>query len=181
MVLTTSDKKCQKCNEPLPDNAAFCPACGRRTKFVLQPLIHETLLGNRSERLTAGAFLLLISACISLVSSLVAIDYIFSQGWLINNFSISVSVCASVLLVIMFGLMGFGFGVASGINTFRRKQFIACLMGSIVLIVQGVLNFITLYVGSNVGIHYVIFFGVPVITLSGIGLAFIFLRRKEFQ
>jgi hypothetical protein len=81
----------------------------------------------------------------------------------------------------MFGLMGFGFGVASGINALRKKQFVSCIMGSVVLIIQGVLNFTTLYVGSSVGIHYVIFFGVPVIASSAFGLALVFLKRQEFQ
>ena len=169
---------CSKCKCDLPENAKFCHICGKR--LGLAPFTKDSILCGRSQLLTSGAFLLIVASSVTLVSGLFAIDYIFSQDWLYGNAAVSVSIVVSILLVSLFGLLGFGFGIASGVNTLRRKQFVACLMGAVVLVVAGMLNFTTLLLGGSQGIHFVIFFGFPATTLAIIGLAFLIIKRHEF-
>jgi hypothetical protein len=84
-------------------------------------------------------------------------------------------------VVDVFGLVGFGSGLLSGILCLKRKQYVLAVSGAALLLVAGTLHFAATvlfpYGGAAV---FALFFGTPITILAVLGLILLVIRRKEF-
>ncbi|MEM3623077.1 MAG: hypothetical protein QXR76_04840 [Candidatus Bathyarchaeia archaeon] len=84
-----------------------------------------------------------------------------------------------MLLMGIFGLIGFAFGLTGGILTLRRKSFQLAIIGISLILVSG---FITILASTTEPYGYIggVIFGIPVIILSILSLIFTSISKSEF-
>ncbi len=87
----------------------------------------------------------------------------------------------------IFGIIGFVLGLAGGIVTLWRRHYPIALIGGILLVLAGLLNFaFTIIPNYGIGFYeltwtiYVLFLGVPCFVFSILALIFAINRRAEF-
>jgi hypothetical protein len=179
MGLRLSEKRCTNCGRILPLDAKFCLNCGSTALETVQKEAY--LLKSRSGILTAGGVLTIIGSCIALVGGLIgmAISIVALPSYYYQNYQSGV---ALLLVISLLQIFGFAFGLTSGIQTLRRKQFAISIIRVVFLMFVGFLNFLLLSAPLVIGgLAFVLFFGVPFIVLSLLGLIFVSVRKKEFD
>lgn len=156
------------------EEANFCSNCGLK----ITELFSKRAM---SELVTAGGILVIISACVGFFSGVVGLAISIS-GLTSAGYSSSYYMPAyrSLLLVSIFHLVGFGFGLAAGIQSLRGKEFKFVLVGISLLTLMGVSALIVGLIPSGTNILFAVIFGVPIILLSLLGLIFIATKRSEF-
>ena len=155
---------CPNCGEQIKDeNALFCPYCANRLHFAKK----------RSGFQIAAGVLTIIGACISISVGLIGLVpfVLFFRTSLLIFGSISY-----LLVMGIFCVFAFTCGLISGIFTLRRTHFKLSIIGVSLVLASGfviIMSFGTMASGAFV-------FGVPVVTLSLLGLIFAAISRSEF-
>jgi cation transport ATPase len=174
-------KTCPRCRILVPLNAKFCPNCGStlieptpydQTPQYSNPPQYNQYRVGRSGSLTASGVLLIISATIALVGAILGFILFAATFYWFGE-------ALAGLIVGIFGILGFSFGLTGAVLGLKRKQFAVSITGAVFVLVAGVLHFAMFAVGYA-GIIFVLFFGIPIIILSIIGLILLAIRKKEF-
>jgi len=120
--------KCPHCGEEIPyENVSFCPKCGKSLE-VQQ---------NLTDLVLAAAMLTIISATFSAGLGYLAFDRYIS-------FSSYPDLTLGFLVVGVLSTIVSVFGIAGGIFMLKRKQVNFSMLGTILLLVSAVGNYITL-------------------------------------
>jgi hypothetical protein len=170
-----AEKTCTNCGKKLPAEAKFCLNCGKALDTV-QPYVRQ----GRSGLLTAGGVLTIIGSCVSLIGGLIALAISISTLTIYSSYYNETSGSAILALIGLFGIFGFAFGLTSGIEALRRKQFVISILGVVFLLVAGILNLLVISV-PYVGIGFFLLLGLPYVVLSVLGLIFQAIRIHEFS
>ncbi len=125
---------------------------------------------------------MIIASCFALVGGffgLFAIKMASVPVWSHHsNFQIAV---VTFLVVSIFEIVGFLFGMNSSIKILRRKQLRIIIIGIDVLVFAGFLSLLLLLLPVYTGAHILAYlFGVPCIALSILGTIFVAVRKQEF-
>jgi hypothetical protein len=164
----------------LPVDANFCLNCGAR-------IIQLTAEKHRSRLVTAGGILVILASCVSAIEGFLAfIVSVIAFGYyaeaLAQGHGLGSPEWAwfyEILFITgLFGLIGFSFGLAAGIQSLRRKQFAFAILGMAFLMFAGFLDFLTVLV--PVDEWFGLLFAIPITTLSLLGLIFVAVRKREF-
>jgi len=163
---------CPKCGRTIRDeDAAFCPYCA-------SPVGQN--VSRRTDLPTAGGVLLIIAVSICVLATLVAI-LVYSSNYSYNYYGRYYLPSNEGLLAGAGGILAFVYGLNAGICSLKRKRYIHCLAGGVVMLAEGflvVFAFAQQWSGSwIVGLM----FGVPIIILSSIGLLLISLSKNEYK
>lgn len=82
------------------------------------------------------------------------------------------------LLMGIFGIFGFAFGLTAGIFTLKRIHFGVAIVGACFPLVSGAVNIVPIgYRSTYAGL----LFGLPILILSLLGLIFTTLSKREFR
>ncbi|MCZ2809784.1 MAG: zinc-ribbon domain-containing protein [Candidatus Bathyarchaeota archaeon] len=171
-----AERDCPKCGKELAPNASFCPNCGA----ILAR--HGAERPRKWGLVTAGGILTIVAACIAGISGVLALW--FSLNTLYGGYYHRVWEIAFVFQTLafigFFALIGFGFGLAAGIQSLWRKQFARTMAGTTLLMLAGILYFLTFALPDNAFI-WALMFGLPIVSLSSLGLFFVALRKRDFD
>jgi len=122
--------KCPHCGEEIPyENVSFCPKCGKSLE-VQQ---------NLTDLVLAAAMLTIISAAFS-----AGLGYLAFDRYLSYVFDYSFSIVLGFLIVAVISTIVSVFGIAGGIFMLKRKHINFSMLGTILLLVSAVGNYITL-------------------------------------
>lgn len=170
------ERNCPKCGKEFTPDASFCPNCG------------AILARYGAERprkwglVTAGGILTIVAACIAGISGVLALWLSLNTlygGYYLRDLEISFAI-QTIAFIGFFALVGFGFGFAAGIQSLRRKQFARTMVGIMLLMFAGILYFLTFALPYNAFI-WALMFGLPIVSLSSLGLLFVALRKRDFD
>jgi len=158
---------CPNCGEQIKDeNALFCPYCANRLHFAKK----------RSGIQIAAGVLTIISACISISVGLIGlVPFVLFFGTSLLYGSIS-----NLLVMGIFCVFAFAFGLMSGIFTLRRTHFKLSIIGVSLVLASG---FVIIMAFRELGSSALVgglALGVPVVVLSLLGLIFAAISRNEF-
>ena len=85
-------------------------------------------------------------------------------------------------VTVLFCIMGFAFGLTSGITSLRRKHFALAIGGLIVVIISGVAIILGMAArGYRTALTDGLTFGVPIIGLAILSLIFVAISKQEFS
>lgn len=144
---------------------------------------------SRTRLLTTAGILLIISSIIAKLGGLFFLNVFLMQ---LRPFLISAKVYSEynlfavfsiVLLIGVFGILGFVFGLKAGIQTLKRKRFSKSIFRAfLLLLIYGLQFFGQLFVlpFKNGAIPIVTFLGAPITVLSLLGLICLAMSKKEF-
>jgi hypothetical protein len=138
---------------------------------------------HRSRVLTASAELLIISSVVALIGGVFAF-YVTSLSPLYKYYFPSTDGSAFTLLMVVgiFGVLGFPLGLDAGVQCLRRKHFDRSFAEATFLLFTGVLHFAATIVFPYGGaVVFTLFFGTPITVLTLLGLVFLALRKSEFS
>ena len=158
---------CPNCGEQIKDeNALFCSYCANRLNFAKK---------RSGFQITAGV-LTIIGACISISVGLIGIvPFVFLFRTFLAYGSMSY-----ILVMGVFCVFAFAFGLMSSIFTLRRTHFKLSIIGASLVLASGFV-IITSFgeLGSSALVSGLVF-GIPVVVLSLLGLIFAAISRTEF-
>ncbi len=172
MVLT-----CSKCGRQIRDeDAFFCPFCSNAVKATAS---------RRTDFPIAGGVLLLLAASICVLAGIVALaiflstyHYVYYYDWGARSYY---APRYWDLFAAAFGIVAFLQGLAAGILSLKRRKFAHCMVGGLLLILEGfavVFAFAQQWPNSWI---LGILFGVPIIVLSVPALLFVSISKDEFE
>ncbi|MEM3578476.1 MAG: zinc-ribbon domain-containing protein [Candidatus Bathyarchaeia archaeon] len=153
---------CPKCGKEVSNEAFYCPFCGTQIK---------TAISKKTGFPIAGGILGIIASCICIFVGILGILTSAQPYYPYSRFG--------MLLMGIFGLIGFAFGLTGGILTLRRKSFQLAIIGISLILVSG---FITILASTTEPYGYIggVIFGIPVIILSILSLIFTSISKSEF-
>jgi len=121
---------CPHCGEEVPyENVRFCPKCGKSID----------LQQKRTDLVLAAAMLTIISAAFS-----AGLGYLAFDRYISFVFDYSFSIVLGFLLVAVISTVVSAFAIAGGIFMLKRKHINFSMLGTILLLVSAVGNYITL-------------------------------------
>jgi hypothetical protein len=182
-----SEKRCSNCGKNLPLDAKFCLNCGSDALEIVQKQFYEA--NGRSSPLTAGGVLIILGSCFAFVGGILGLIFsirfasFYGRGAPFSPLLVPYSAAVG-----LFGILGFAFGLASGIQVLRRRHFAASIIGAVFVVFAGILNFLFFIVPSyGIGFYdltwdiFVLFLGVPCFVFSMLALIFVAVRKSEFR
>lgn len=159
---------CPHCGKEIRDEAAvYCPFCSKPLRVVER---------KKSGFPVVAGILTIFAACLS---SFVGVLFMGAYIW----YSIQGSrEGIGVFLTGFIGILGFAFGLASGITSLRRRYFGLSIAGLSLLIFSGfVIIFGMAMRGYRQAVSDALTFGVPVIGLAILSLIFVAVSKEEFS
>lgn len=159
---------CPYCgNEIRDEKAVYCPYCSKPVRDISRK--------KTGFPITAG-ILTILAACIC---SFVGVLFMGAYVW----YSVQVfHEGLEVFITGFFGILGFAFGLASGILSLRRKHFALSIAGLSLLILSGfVIIFGFAMRGYRTALSDGLIFGVPIIALAILSLIFVAISKQEFS
>lgn len=128
---------------------------------------------KRSGQITAAGILTIIASCASFILGIFSFASIILYLPLVEyNYSWYNHTIIWLLITTIFAFIGFSYGIASGIYTLKRKNFIISITGVFALLIPSVIS-VTYFI-------YFIFLGVPILVLGIISLTFIITFQHEY-
>ncbi len=123
--------------------------------------------------------MIIVTAFLSLFDGLVALSTYLTLSNYISVFPVSAELKLPIspitfLVISFFALLGSVLGFATGIQCLMRRESRYIIIGMPLLMVAGILNFLTLPASIPA---WIILFGIPMVTLSS--LALVFNHKKE--
>lgn len=158
---------CPKCGTEMPDEAEFCMKCGRRISAEIPS----------SGFPIAGGILVILAASFAFVNGLIYLHYsICCNSWdlaHIQQTSIYYPWYYSgwSLILGIFCIIGFAWGLVSGILSLTRKNYVVAVTGASFVIAGGAIGLMT---------PFTILLGMACFILGVIGLIFIAISKEEF-
>jgi hypothetical protein len=180
-------KLCPKCGTLVLLNAKYCTNCGYTftdsiPQVMLQPqmspMTAPTPKVGRSGMLTASAVLVIVGSVIAFIGGVFG----FVMAASVSSYGSSYTATRLPLAIGLgaLGFLGFSLGLVAGIESLRRKQFALSISGVAILLAAGTLHFTSGFFPYSAWVIFVLFFGIPITTLTVLGLTFLAVRRKEF-
>jgi hypothetical protein len=138
---------------------------------------------GRTVTLTTAGVLLIIGSAIALIGGVFAFYVTSLSPLYYYYFGRSDGNAFAVLMVAgIFGILGFVSGLISGSECLRRKQFALSISGAALLLVAGVMHFVsTILFPYGGSVTFTLFFGIPIIVLAILGLLFLTICKGEFS
>jgi hypothetical protein len=159
---------CPHCgNEIKDEKAVYCPYCSK--------LLREMPRKKTAFPIVAG-ILTIIAACVFVpVGTLFMGAYVW---YAIQGHSEGIE----VLITGLFGILGFAFGLTSGILSLKRRYFGMSLAGLSMVIFCGFAIIFGMAVrGYRQAVADALGFGVPIIVMAILSLIFVAISKKEFS
>lgn len=140
-------------------------------------------------RAIVGGIMIMISAFISVVNgSFALVASLQGLSWIPPPTDYRLMYYLALLVIGFFALIGFALGLPAGIQSLRRKQFRFAMLGTSLLMLAGLSNFLN---GAVIVLEYSeawnsdsfswgFLFGTPIAGLALLGLVFIATGKQEF-
>jgi len=158
---------CRKCGKEISEEANYCSYCGRSIKAVPW----------KTGFPLAGGILAISAACASMFVGVVGIG---NFALLLTSDYTPSYPRHALLLIGIFGLAGFAFGLAGGILSLQRRHFAWATFGTSLIMISSLVDFVasTPYSALNLWIGQ--FFGIPKLILSTLSLTLIAISKADF-
>lgn len=170
--------KCLGCGEDVPDNSVFCARCGREltvagiycTRCGATNVMsakycsgcgHGFLPRRRSGFLTAAGVLTIIASCLALV---IGFFGLYTAFW--GNYEVAIFPGIA-------GLIGFGFGLASGIMILRRQLLSLVFIGQSVVLLASMLCLFRF--------DFFLVFGLAPLIIGILSVVFVAVSHRQFD
>jgi hypothetical protein len=170
---------CPYCgNEIREEKAVYCPHCGK-------PL-GETQVRDTSHKKTgfpiAGGILTILDSCMCAFIGGIGLLALASEYMRGMPFYYYTGYEVSMFVIAFFGIMGFAFGLASGIMSLRRRHFALSIAGLSLLILTG----IAIIIGAGASpyedsLSGGLEFGLPIMGIAILSLIFVAISKQEFS
>jgi len=164
--------KCPHCGEEIPyEDVSFCPKCGKSLD----------LQQKRTDLVLAAAILTIISAAFS-----AGLGYLAFDRFISFVFDYSFSVVLGFLIVGVLSVVVTVFGIVGGIFMLKKKQINFSMLGTILLLISAVGNYLTLqYYRRQYSLQYgfmeiALFSTILILILSILSGIFITASKTEF-
>lgn len=156
---------CWKCGKEIFEEANFCSYRGRSIKAV----------PRKTGFTVAGGILAISAACASIYVGVVGIVNFASM--LARDYYPSYPRDA-LLLIGIFGLIGFAFGLTGGILSLRRRRFAGAMFGISLIMISSLVDIVASapYTITIIGQ----WFGTPKLILSTLSLILIAISKEDF-
>lgn len=144
---------CPKCGTEMPDEAKFCMKCGGQISAER----------SKSGFPIAGGILVILAASFVFINGLYYLIYMTSSYW---HFGIGGIILGIICII------GFALGMAGGISSLTRKNFVSAVIGASFVVAGGSVSLV---------VPFSILPGMVSFVLGVIGLIFIAISKKEFS
>lgn len=168
---------CPNCGkEILNRDAVFCPYCSKPLRVVLNEVSPPIMLTKKHSGFpTAAGILTIIAASIVIIFGLLAYESFASEYpyyATYTRYPIPYYLYADLITGIALTIC-FGFGLAAGILTIKRRRFAFSMIGTSLLLVTSLYMLTEDFVGSA-------FLAVPVLILLLLSVVFVAISKGEF-
>jgi hypothetical protein len=132
---------------------------------------------KRSGFQITAAVLTIVAACFSVSAGLLGlVPFMLTFG----RFSFFATYAAYLLVMGVFNIFSFAFGLVSGLFTLRRKHFWWSIIGTSLVLASGFATIMSLGTSGVTSLLVGFVFGIPVVILALLGLVFAAVSRNEF-
>jgi uncharacterized paraquat-inducible protein A len=158
---------CPNCGELIKDEyALFCPYCANRLSVAKK----------RSGLQISAAVLTIVGACLSVSAGLLGlVPFMLTFG----RFPFFTPYAYSLVMGI-FNIFSFAFGLLSGLFTLRRRHFWWSIIGTSLVLASGFATIVSFGTSGVASLVVGFVFGIPVVILALLGLVFAAVSRNEF-
>jgi len=159
---------CPHCgNEIRDEKAIYCPYCSKPVRDILR---------RKTGFPIAAGILTILAACI-----FVPIGALFIGAYVWYSIQ-GHPEGIEVVITGLFSILGFAFGLASGILSLKRKHFAVSIAGVSVIILSGFAIIFGMATRRyRQAVTDALTFGVPIIGLAILSLIFVAVSKKEFS
>jgi hypothetical protein len=161
---------CPNCGKQIQDEtASFCLSCGKPLKEITY---------KKTAFPIAAGIMTILAACISVPIGVLFLGVYIQQSiyWGFRGYDLELFVIGFV------SILGFAFGLASGITSIKRKHFGLAIAGLILVMLSGLVIIFGMAVrGYSTSLTDGLTFGVPIIGLAILSLIFVAISNQEFS
>jgi hypothetical protein len=151
----------------------FCPYCGIGLAVASAPPPPTKKTGFP----IAGGILTIIGSC---VAAFIGIFMLIISALQSYSYYYSYNPYLEYLLIGMFGVIGFAFGLTAGIFSLRRRHFAISIIGTSLLMLSGFVTMLAFALMAYGSVWGGLLFGLPIMLFSLLGLIFTAISRSEF-
>lgn len=159
---------CPHCgNEILDEKAVYCPYCSKPVRDILR---------KKTGFPIAAGILTILAACI-----FVPIAALFMGAYVWYSIQ-GHPEGLEVVITGFFSILGFAFGLASGILSLKRRHFALSIAGLSLVMLSGFMIIFGMAARRyRTAVTDALIFGVPIIGLAVLSLIFVAISKQEFS